>query len=83
MYDIERLTKPIPKYIVTILDETKGKGNSQTLVVWIRDTLFGILVSLWNTLCISIVGTIDAHVPSELLEVKRGVKVYGHAIYES
>ena len=60
-----------------------GKGHSQTLVVWIGENLFGILVSSWNKWLISIVGTIVAHVPSEILEVNRGVNIYGHEIYDA
>ena len=60
-----------------------GKKHSQTLVVWIGENLFGILVSSWNKWFISIVGTIDAHVPSEILEVNRGVNIYGHEIYDA
>ena len=60
-----------------------GKGHSQILVVWIGENLFGILVSSWNKWFISIVGTIAAHVPSEILEVNRGVNIYGHDIYDA
>ena len=45
--------------------------------------MFGILVSSWNKWFISIVGTVVAHVPSEILEVNRGVNIYGHEIYDA
>ena len=60
-----------------------GKGHSQTLVVWIGENLFGILVSSWNKWFISIVGTIVAHVPSQILEVNREVNIYEHEIYDA
>ena len=60
-----------------------GKEHSQTLVVWIGENLFGIRVSSWNKWFISIVGTVVAHVPSEILEVNRGVNIYGHEIYDA